>query len=496
MPLLKDICLKAIPVLLLIAVLWAVTAYDKKPYDYTSDESDDTAYTSEDTAEEDTTVALEDTTADTTEDTTAEILPPPADETDEINEFFATLDSTEVLLSVGYGISDKEYGDGLRLSLLSRSIGGDTESLRSTANLVPVRIPDEVYDTYSTVLQEAESELPLISIYMDFLFVDNGETFKVYDKGGKLIFERFDTEEFVPLYSRDKAGHPLFAREEKVADNTVTKYYYLDEIGALIESDYDDKADNRGLYINYPSYYGVSENHLHVEYSPIHELYGYAEWDGTMGSGYSYKNAYNFSEGLAAIVDIEGVLNYTDRGIYRTIYSNGWYYNENNERVRPLLVEPDTRGIESLGFFYFEDGLCRVRRQTVNAYLWETYRQKRIVTDEDIIIRTDGSEFETPEGYEVVAYSSGMILLEKDGLFGYMKHTGEWVLEPLYTYALPFSEGLAVVGAEGKVGLIDTEGIFLVPMIFDHIGSPSGGLITLYDEKHGWTIMNKCIYPT
>lgn len=467
-------------------------------------ETEDTSAIEETTVPEDTAIP-EETSA---EETTAPLVAPPIELTapteemaNKIDAFFKTLDSTEVLLSVGYNISDKPYGEGLRLSLLTREITDKKDlSIRSVIEKEPVRVADEIYGTYTTELRDKAVNLPFVRIYMDYLLVDNGDSFKVYKNDGSLIYEQFNADEFVPAYTRDKSGHPLFVREEPSKwnpANTVMKYYYLDEIGALLESDYNDKSDNRGLYTNYPTYYGISDSELEKSYVPTAELYSYAYADGTKKTEPIYKNAYNFSGGYAAFVDEFGVMNFTDEALRHNIFGYDWseWYYHHGRRVRPLIVEPDTRGIETLGFFYFEKGLCRVRRQIVDSYNWEHDKTKLIASDSDIIIRTDGTEFPIPTDYTVVGYSNGMILLTKDGYYGFMDTKGRWIVQPIYTHAEPFSEGLAVLGKDKKMGVIDTAGNFVVPMLFDHIERPSGGLITLFDVQHGWTVLNKCYYP-
>lgn len=482
-----------------------VTIDDTAAADTTTDDTTAPDTTAEDTIAEDTTTA----DTDIPEETAAPLVAPPIDlpapteeMADKIDTFFSSLDSTEVLLSVGYNISDKVYGDGLRLSLLTREITDVKDFSVSTAiEKEPVRIDDEIYGTYTTELRDKAVNLPFIHIYMDYLLVDNGGSFKVYKNDGSLIYEQFNADEFVPAYTRDKLGRPLFMREEPSQwnpANTITKYYYLDEIGALLESDYDEENDNRGLYINYPTYFGISDNQFEKSYVKTAELYTYTYPDGTKKTEPTYTNAYSFSNGFAATVDEHGVMNFTDSDFRRTIFAydwSEWYYNHSGRRVRPIHTEPDTRGIESLGFFYFEDGLCRVRRQIVDSYNWEADKTKLIASDRDIIIRTDGTEFPIPTDYTVAAYSNSMILLEKDGYYGYMDIRGKWVVQPIYTHAEPFSEGLAVLGKDGKMGIIDTAGNFLVPMIFDYIERPSGGLIVLFDVQHGWAVMNKCYYP-
>jgi hypothetical protein len=98
------------------------------------------------------------------------------------------------------------------------------------------------------------------------------------------------------------------------------------------------------------------------------------------------------------------------------------------------------------------------------------------------MIYTNGKEFEIPSGYDVIAYSSGMILLKHNGKYGYMSYTGAWVVQPTLSYAEPFYEGLAVIGdGRGNYALIDTEGNFVIPYgVFSYISNASTGVIAAY----------------
>ena len=92
----------------------------------------------------------------------------------------------------------------------------------------------------------------------------------------------------------------------------------------------------------------------------------------------------------------------------------------------------------------------------------------------------------------MLSYSDGMILLEKDGLFGFMDYTGEWIAEPIYSYAEAFCEGLAVLKTkDGRYGMIDTAGNIVLPFAYSHVSSCSDGLVVCYSETNGWEIMRK-----
>ena len=85
-----------------------------------------------------------------------------------------------------------------------------------------------------------------------------------------------------------------------------------------------------------------------------------------------------------------------------------------------------------------------------------------------------------------------MILLERDGLYGFMDYSGKWIAQPIYTDAEAFSEGLAVIGtADGRYGMIDTSGNIVVPFAYTHISSCSDGVIAVYSEESGWHILRK-----
>ncbi len=149
---------------------------------------------------------------------------------------------------------------------------------------------------------------------------------------------------------------------------------------------------------------------------------------------------------------------------------------------------PDTLGIENVGMLSFSDSLLRVRRRLINT------SAGYVVHDQyDVLVDTNGEIFNIPGGYTIVGYSDGVVLLEKNGKYGFLERsTGQWIAEPQYTYAQPFCEGLAVIGyKDGKRCMIDTEGNIVLPMIYDHISQCSNGTVVAFAEGHGWSIYNK-----
>lgn len=67
-------------------------------------------------------------------------------------------------------------------------------------------------------------------------------------------------------------------------------------------------------------------------------------------------------------------------------------YNAAGRRIVENLLLPLTDGIESLGFYYFDHGLVRVRRQTYDYYQLEDYDMKRTELDDDELIYANRRE--------------------------------------------------------------------------------------------------------
>ena len=70
------------------------------------------------------------------------------------------------------------------------------------------------------------------------------------------------------------------------------------------------------------------------------------------------------------------------------------------------------------------------------------------------------------------------------------------MVQPVYSYAEPYFEGLAVIGLEsGEKAMIDTAGNTVIPFAYEHISNVSSGVIALYDSETGWQILHKMTKP-
>ena len=204
--------------------------------------------------------------------------------------------------------------------------------------------------------------------------------------------------------------------------------------------------------------------------------------------------AYNYSGSLACVVNEKGQMWFIDHN-GRSVIEKKDVKSDDVTNGRPVVdnyLLPLTNGIESLGYYYFEHRLVRVRRLQYD--FWQDQRGNEYITaDADELIYDDGTKFPLPEGYDVVSYSNGMILLRgigSDDRCGFMDYTGAWIVPPELDDAKPFVEGLAPAKRDGLWGVVDTAGNTVIPFEYDSIQTTSSGVIVCH-YAGGWTVFAK-----
>lgn len=397
---------------------------------------------------------------------------------------------------------------------------------------------------------------PALEMYMGYILYDDRGTLYILGPDG-VPLRQYNDEQYIPAYTRDVEGRPLFyspysytmtyptelgepdeeGNQEWLQTSTIRvedkKYYYLGSDGrTFVESDYDDSVDGRGLYFDYPAYYGNSDSRYNRYYKKITKVVTDLKWNTSLQklsqwlfatekpdleneeTVFPYTRAYAMRGGYAAVMqDIhwDYYNNVKENGVTENRYfevvsnemrvvdeagremfssrknyvsSEGWSANER-------FVEPLSRGIDALGSYYFDHGLMRLRIQAYDRYHFTDLNMIRIVSDEDVLVYPNGEQFSIPVGYRLVSYSDGILLLEKDGLYGYLTNTGAWILQPEVTDAKPFLEGVAVVQQDGKYGAINTAGEYVLPCKYNYISNVSSGTVVAYSEQDGWEIYQK-----
>ncbi|MGM9643215.1 MAG: WG repeat-containing protein [Eubacteriales bacterium] len=264
------------------------------------------------------------------------------------------------------------------------------------------------------------------------------------------------------------------------------------------DSDKDGIPDKLTVTLEHDEYrftYRVSEPKVDLSKNTVmiytHNpfIYHKISWQGD----FKYAKAYNFSENRAYTVDDNGIVKIINTYgtasvyMYKEVQSDtqhGSYY-----RIC-YYTEPFERDEYKLGHYYFDDGLIRMR-----AVERLTYKLNEYEADYEVMVDAYGNQVDiVPSGYTVISYSEGVFLLERSGTgrYGYYHKDGYWVAQPIYTYAAPFIEGLAVLGYEdGIKGVIDTNGNIVIPFHYTSISNASTGIFACYSDEEGWKVFAK-----
>jgi len=383
-------------------------------------------------------------------------------------------------------------------------------------------VVEKVTDTSEgkLVWQKTEEPIPILEAYMGYIFADVNDRIVIYNTAGEEVRYSFDPYSFQFSYKRDEFGRPLFhqaydftaSNKEGTDSVTVTQfdYFYLDTNGYLYQATYNDAVHDRGLYGDYPAYFGATDSNLgrncifnRVVRTTIKnftklETFIRTRWNYTWNNEPVNENvyyaAYPYSEGLACVTDEEGLMFFINENGDKAFethkeYDKDFEGSEPRRVVEKLLLPLDES--TALGCYYYDHGLVKVRRQIYDYNKLEYYKEMYILSDEYVIIDKYGNDFPIPVGYKVLSYSDGVILLQKnDGTYGYLDYTGAWLNMPEYEDAEPFVEGLAACKKNGRWGVIDTTGKTVIPFMYDYIQSASSGIILCHSEN-GWNIYLK-----
>ena len=355
-------------------------------------------------------------------------------------------------------------------------------------NEIYERIDNITDASYVTSVTEVTCSRLKVKPYMGYLLVsfeavsgeDDSKTVKISicDYSGNIIVD--DIEDKEPFYARDYSNLPVFV-------DSSGAYYAFNgtEFNKITYADIRSE-----LYYDYPAK-PLAEYNNSAEVKFVDRSFNARFVNINTEKNYittKYLKAFNFSSNGLAVVGIPGsrdvkIINTANKSM---IGSNTWYFYPRSQTYVVFIYKlPDTFGIESIGCSGFDNGWIRVREQALS-------RAKKtfdtIFGDNDVLLNANGKRFNIPEGYKLEGYSDGVLLLSNSlGNYGYYSINGYWIAQPIYSYARPFIQGLAVVGyADGTVGMIDTEGNIVMPFVFTSLSDVSSGVICGYVEGIGW----------
>ena len=250
-----------------------------------------------------------------------------------------------------------------------------------------------------------------------------------------------------------------------------------------------------GKYSNYT----LSEDSLYVSVEIMERRWGFGRYDfaytaeyknapdeAKLAKFYQYYRLYNFKDGLCAAVQRDGRMSFVNVYARDVVTRTGEYYGQGNRKLLTGYAEPLLKGVDAIGSLYFDEGYVMVRQIDID----HKYKDK-LSGDYQYLVSDKGEKFPIPAGYKLLSYGDGVLLLERDGYYGYYSIEGKWIAQPIFTYARPFAEGLGVLGFSGsKKGVIDREGNLIVPFKYDYISALSCGTFAAYNED-GWKLIAK-----
>ncbi len=390
----------------------------------------------------------------------------------------------------------------------------------------------------------------VLSVYMGYILYNDGANISALLSDGTVAVAGI--EKLQRTYLRDAEGNPLFGYEGKyyrlvpgtntmeevqidplfapsLIYDSVYKNISLNKVGLFrfyTIAEEERKIDSSGKDITESIDHKLSEavkDNKDIEDPEVYAKlkipdytieyrdclrWGYTDSRGNVIIDAKYYYASDFDEygyavvaeryGVASIINKNGsvVVNLNSRILYpedrnrRPIFEN-YYLPEQTVSPSDFGLDISSgyigyyEGLSKIGMFSFDHGFIRMR------YMRYDYKNEtEVVRDEEVLIKADGTRFNIPADYKLIAYSDGILLLEKDGFYGYLDYTGKWIIQPIYTYAQPFMQGLAVLGfADGRKAIIDTEGNLVLPFNYTHISNASSGVITAFGEGR-WYILN------
>ena len=228
-----------------------------------------------------------------------------------------------------------------------------------------------------------------------------------------------------------------------------------------------------------------------IEKKFILPRYGFVN-NGKLMKSYTYARAFSFNDGRAAVIDDDGRLTFINYN-YKTAITKYSRFKGTFEGADTSTYyissyyAPVYNNMSSLGHFYFDHGYVTVRQVNI-----ESMFVKRAAYDETYLIDTSGKRIDPPSGYNFVSCSEGIMIVERDGRYGYYDVANKsWVADPIYTYIMPFYEGIGVLGVDGNTGAIDRNGTVVIPFEFEYLSTMSTGLISAYNAEDGWRVFAK-----
>jgi len=318
----------------------------------------------------------------------------------------------------------------------------------------------------STPIYAAEKPEEPILYYESYLSpLPPRKLFFIYGKGGTGYINSLGKVVLNPKYGLvDEVIYDGWAR---VADENLDKYYILDETSKKLvyvpgkwDGMFSEEMMSFAKNDQRPWLYGFMDKAGKVAIPPIFadvnefreglaavrkpgDKYGFIDKKGNFIIEPAFDKVDVFSDGLAGIV-LPG--------------SRCSYINRSGKQALQASFKHCLR---------FSDGVARV--MTIEGKWGYIDHSGKVISES---VSPNAAEFELfSEGLSAVMVSGNKV--------GYINTKGEFVIPPIFKYALPFSEGLAGVSAENDLwGYIDKSGKYVISPRFCAPDGPTHGFFS------------------
>ncbi len=236
--------------------------------------------------------------------------------------------------------------------------------------------------------------------------------------------------------------------------------------------------------------------------------WGYINHLGEVVIGFSYQDAWPFSEDYACVA-IDGKYGYIDTSGNIVIapqydeagpFSEGLAYVKTNEYVGYINKQGDMVIQPRFDYAdFFAEGLARVMKDGKAGFINLTGKYvidrrydyvnrflngvTAFVSDRRVgYLDREGNVLIEPQFDIASDYVDGLLRFNDGNKVGYMSVEEEVIIEPVYDFGYSFSEGLAVVIMNDKYGAVDSIGNEVIPMKYEYLTDFSEGL-AIYREN-------------
>jgi hypothetical protein len=258
-------------------------------------------------------------------------------------------------------------------------------------------------------------------------------------------------------------------------------------------------ADKSGTMIIAPAFDQAFEFHEGLANVRVSGKYGFIDQHGTLVIKAKYDSPSEFSEGLAAasIDGKKGYIDHTGKMVIPPTYSSAGDFNEGLAAVE-VTVENKERGFGYISTWGYIDknGTMIIPAQFYEASAFSQGRAAVSMKGGHAYIDSNGALIFGPEDTGAVAlncqeFSNGLAPILSEDKVGFIDLQGRIAIKPQFDDAGCFSEGLARVKIGDKYGFIDLTGRVVIPPAYSFADRFSEGLAATGTDEAALFYINK-----